>query len=92
MATQQSDVVCVILCGNVPFISTRTHIKSNYRLVGESYVHYIIDGEAVEMWLNSDIVKKNYQFCMTGDNISLIRYSTSKSNRPWMFHAAPSLN
>jgi hypothetical protein len=52
---QPADVMCVILGGNMPFILRPKHIKSNYRLLGDSYLHGMMYGEAVEVWLNSGI-------------------------------------
>jgi hypothetical protein len=42
-STQPGDIVCVLRGGNVPFILRR---KGNgyYELVGEAYVHWIMDG------------------------------------------------
>lgn len=40
------DVVCVLRGGNVPFVLRRRHEKS-YSLIGEAYVHGIMDGSFV---------------------------------------------
>ncbi|KAN0091804.1 hypothetical protein V8E51_017651 [Hyaloscypha variabilis] len=40
---REGDLVCVLLGGDVPFILRPS--KSNYSLIGESYVHGIMDGE-----------------------------------------------
>jgi hypothetical protein len=40
------DVVCVLKGGNVPFVLRQTH-EACYGLIGESYVHGIMDGSYV---------------------------------------------
>lgn len=40
------DIVCVLLGGNLPFV-LRNRDNDEYCLVGESYVHGLMDGEAV---------------------------------------------
>ncbi|GME28878.1 uncharacterized protein K452DRAFT_353118 [Neofusicoccum parvum] len=46
--TKPGDVVCILLGCNVPFIIRKAD-KGMYRLVGECYVHGIMEGEVVEM-------------------------------------------
>ncbi|PMD28931.1 hypothetical protein L207DRAFT_380461, partial [Hyaloscypha variabilis F] len=43
---REGDLVCVLLGGDVPFILRPS--KSNYSLIGESYVHGIMDGEKIQ--------------------------------------------
>ena len=45
-STQPDDVVCVLRGGNVPFI-LRKKGDGYYELVGEAYVHGIMDGSFV---------------------------------------------
>ena len=49
-----NDLYCAILLGaSVPFILQKCSDTKNgdsYRLVGEAYVHGIMNGEAIEMW------------------------------------------
>ena len=42
-ALQVGDIVCVLAGGEVPFVLRRA--RTHYQLVGESYVHGIMDGE-----------------------------------------------
>lgn len=42
---QPGDVVCVLAGGEVPFILRPDH--GYYRLVGECYLHGIMNGEAI---------------------------------------------
>jgi len=45
---QKGDRVAVLYGANVPFILRKT--DSKFQVVGESYVHGLMDGEAVDMW------------------------------------------
>jgi hypothetical protein len=47
MTLEVGDIVCVLLGGNLPFILRRQG-NDEYRLVGESYVHGLMDGEAIQ--------------------------------------------
>jgi hypothetical protein len=44
------DIVCVLLGGDVPFIS-RPKPQGHYTLIGECYVSGIMRGEALDMGL-----------------------------------------
>lgn len=46
--TRTGDLVVVFFGGRVPFI-LRQH-DSSYILVGECYIHGIMDGEAIDGW------------------------------------------
>jgi hypothetical protein len=47
MTLEVGNIVCVLLRGNVPFILRRQE-NDGYRLVGESYVRGLMDGEAMQ--------------------------------------------
>jgi hypothetical protein len=47
-STQPGDIVCVLRGGNVPFI-LRKKVDGYYELVGEAYVHGIMDGSFVRI-------------------------------------------
>lgn len=47
MTLEVGDIVCVLLGGNLPFILRRQE-NDEYRLVGESYVHGLMDGGAMQ--------------------------------------------
>ena len=56
----KGDEICVFLGGSVPFV-IRERDNGNYSLVGECYVHGLMDGEALDMvldydWLEEDII------------------------------------
>jgi hypothetical protein len=44
--TEAGDVICVLLGGSVPYILRP--IDDSYILIGEAYVHGIMDGEVLE--------------------------------------------
>jgi hypothetical protein len=50
---QIGDEVCVLFCGETLFILRP--IKKHYRLVGECYVHGLMQGEPMEQWNASDL-------------------------------------
>ncbi|KAK5126120.1 hypothetical protein LTR85_011475 [Meristemomyces frigidus] len=45
---QEGDVVCVLFGGETPFLLRRREGVDGYLLVGETYVHGIMDGEALD--------------------------------------------
>jgi hypothetical protein len=45
--TNAQDIVCIFLGGNVPFV-LRARDDGKYQLVGECYVHGVMDGEALK--------------------------------------------
>ena len=46
---QVGDEICVFLGGYVSFVVRRIHGKEEFELVGECYVHGIMDGEVMQM-------------------------------------------
>lgn len=46
-----SDIVCILLGCSVPVILSRGRSRPLYKIVGEAYVHGMMDGEAMEMAL-----------------------------------------
>jgi hypothetical protein len=46
--SQPGDHICVILSGDFPFILRKTPDGEQYKLIGEAYVHGIMDGEGLE--------------------------------------------
>ena len=44
---REGDLICIFLGGEVPFV-LRTDGHGHYRLIGECYVHDIIDKEAMK--------------------------------------------
>ena len=43
--TRRGDEICVFAGGHVPFVVRRKQGGASYQLVGECYVHGIMDGE-----------------------------------------------
>lgn len=46
MTQEAGDLVCVLLRGNLPFV-LRQQDNDEYCLFGESYIHGLVDGEAM---------------------------------------------
>jgi hypothetical protein len=46
---REDDMVCLFLGGRVPFVIRATEVKGEFELVGESYVHGLMDGEGMRM-------------------------------------------
>lgn len=45
---QNGDHICVLLGGSTPFVLREIDGQDEYKLIGEAYVHGIMDGEVVE--------------------------------------------
>lgn len=45
------DVVCVLYGGDVPYVLRKVGDQGQYKLIGEAYVHGIMQGEAIEAGL-----------------------------------------
>jgi hypothetical protein len=52
--TEEGDVVAVLFGGSAPYVLRPVRDGRHWRLVGECYVHDVMDGQAVEMWRDSD--------------------------------------
>ena len=52
--TDASDFVCIFLGGHVPFV-LRSQKDGKYQLIGECYVHGVMDGKAMNGINNSDL-------------------------------------
>jgi hypothetical protein len=53
-AAQPGDVIVILFGMEIPLIC-RKNGDSGYRIVGESYVHGIMDGELIQMWRKGNI-------------------------------------
>ena len=53
LAMAEGDIVVVLFGGLVPFLLRPTADKQRYRLVGECYVHDVMNGQAVAKWRES---------------------------------------
>ena len=58
---QPGDIVCVLFGTQVPFILRRK--DSCYQLVGQSYVHGIMHGEAINMLQDGELEKQTFSIC-----------------------------
>ncbi|KAI0099634.1 heterokaryon incompatibility protein-domain-containing protein, partial [Nemania sp. FL0031] len=56
-----SDIVCILLGCSVPVVLSRDR-ESLYKVVGEAYVHGMMDGEALEMYLKEEERNGEAQF------------------------------
>ncbi|KAJ8126729.1 hypothetical protein O1611_g6909 [Lasiodiplodia mahajangana] len=60
-----SDIVCILLGCSVPVVLSRVSSRgpeSLYKVVGEAYVHGMMDGEALEMYLKEEERNGEAQF------------------------------
>jgi hypothetical protein len=62
-AMREGDLVCVLWGGCVPYILRPTDTDNTYKLVGESYVHGIMNGEAINFWRQGRIAKNHFMLC-----------------------------
>jgi hypothetical protein len=46
--THTGDLVVVLFGGRVPFVLRQQ--GKRYTLIGECYIHDVMDGEAIDMW------------------------------------------
>jgi hypothetical protein len=53
VAIAEGDIIAVIFGGSVPFVLRPSLDTGHYRLVGECYIHDVMDGQAVRDWQNS---------------------------------------
>ncbi|KAK1762744.1 hypothetical protein QBC33DRAFT_599931 [Phialemonium atrogriseum] len=51
---QSGDLVCIFFGGAVPFLLRRRDGGSGYELVGDAYVHGVMQGETGDMWLRGE--------------------------------------
>jgi hypothetical protein len=58
-AMQPGDIVCVLFGAGVPYILRPQ--DNYYRLVGESYVHGLMDGEALELLKEKQLSKAEFE-------------------------------
>jgi hypothetical protein len=56
---QRGDIVAVLFGGRVPFILRS--MDGHFRLVGECYVHGIMDGEVVQMWKDGELSESEFE-------------------------------
>ncbi len=57
-ALRSGDMVCVLYGGAVPFVLRPK--KELYQLIGEAYVHGIMEGEAISQWKNGGLEQMTF--------------------------------
>lgn len=57
--TQPGDIVCVLFGGKLPFCLRP--LRDRYLLVGECYVHGLMNGEAMEMMSRQELVEETFE-------------------------------
>lgn len=53
LAAEEGDIVVVLFGGSVPFILRPYGDGQHYRVVGECYVHDLMDGQGIDRWRKS---------------------------------------
>lgn len=63
-AAQKGDLIVILFGGQTPFLLRKLESEvDDYALIGECYVHGIMDGEATE-WLHKGLHKsKSFTLC-----------------------------
>jgi Heterokaryon incompatibility protein (HET) len=61
--TEPRDLFYIIFGAKVPFILRKTEEPSQYKLVGEAYVHGFMRGEAMQMLRDSEIYEETIILC-----------------------------
>jgi hypothetical protein len=61
--TEPGDLCCIIFGGKVPFILRKTEKASQYKLVGEAYIHKFMRGEAMQMVRNGELQEEIIKLC-----------------------------
>ena len=56
--TQKDDMICVLFGCSVPVLIRK--VEDHHVLVGECYVHGIMNGEAVDMWKKGELVQQEF--------------------------------
>jgi hypothetical protein len=59
---QVGDVVAVLFGARVPFV-LRQQQDGRYRLIGDCYVHRMMDGEAIRGWIGGELEGKMFELC-----------------------------
>jgi hypothetical protein len=58
---QVGDIVCILFGGRVPFLVRQTEVKNgSYQLVGECYIHGIMNGEALKF---EGVEEQDFRIC-----------------------------
>ncbi|CAI6337710.1 unnamed protein product [Periconia digitata] len=53
---EPGDTIAVLFGSRVPFIlrKVESEVENGYRLIGDCYIHGLMDGEAIQMWKDGD--------------------------------------
>lgn len=55
------DVICILFGSSVPFVLRPNGTSGQWKLVGECYVHGIMNGEGIQMWEQRLVREQNFQ-------------------------------
>jgi hypothetical protein len=61
--SKRGDLCCVLFGAKVPFILRRFGEENHYKLIGESYIHGIMEGEAVAMIQKNLLSEESFIIC-----------------------------
>ena len=56
---EPGDIICVFMGSTVPF-AIRRRANGNYTLIGECYIHGLMDGEALDVLLDRDDLEESW--------------------------------
>lgn len=59
--TQVDDLVCVLFGADTPFVLRR--VGSRYKVVGECYVHGLMQGQARRAWRRGELRSEEFELC-----------------------------
>ena len=59
LRARRGDVICVLLGATVPFV-IRKKSNGNFLLIGECYIHGLMDGEALDLVLDRDDMEEKF--------------------------------
>lgn len=57
------DLCCVLFDADVPFILRKVDGAERYKLVGEAYIHGLMDGEAMGMLEKAELKEEKFVIC-----------------------------
>jgi hypothetical protein len=61
--TKPGDLCCVLFGADVPFILRKVDGAEKYKLVGEAYIHGLMDGEAMGMLEKGELKMEKFVIC-----------------------------
>lgn len=58
---QADDLVCVLFGADTPFVLRRA--ETRYKVVGECYVHGLMQGQARRAWRRGELKEEEFELC-----------------------------